>query len=388
MSAELTVRKVETKADFNTFLTFPWTLYQHDPYWAPPLLSMQRHKIDQKKNATWQHMEGDYFIARRGDRPVGTIAAFINHRHDEHWNEHMGFFGAFEVYDDAEAAHALLNTAADWARARGCTALRGPFTFTINEECGLLYEGNNDLPVVAYAYNPPYYRALVESAGGFEKVMDVYAYYLTLQGTRQSGTADKLLRVIAKNNERRGIRVRPVNAGHVRQDITTLKDIFNKAWEKNWGFVPFTEAELDDLVENLGQYLERDLTLIAEVEGKPVAFLLTVPDLNQLLRRVYPHPGKPSLLSMAQIFWHWKIRPKVTRVRIPFMGVEEGYRGIGVEAAMFAELYQRAVRMAPARGWIYADGGWVLETNDAMSRLCETFDGYVYKRFRFYERQL
>lgn len=384
----VTVRKVASKADFKVFFNFPWTLYKDDPHWVPPLVSMQKHKLDQQKSAGWKHMEGDYYVAWRGDQPVGTIAAFINHCHNDYWNEHLGFFGSFEVYDDQEAANALLNTAAEDARARGCTALRGPATFSVNEECGLLIEGFNDLPVVAYAYNPPYYQALVEKAGGFEKVMDVYGWYLTLQGTEESGTAAKLLRVIHKNNERRGITVRPVNARNLKEDLTVLKNIFNKAWEKNWGFVPFTDEELKELVENLGMYMDRDLTLLAEVEGRPIAFLLTVPDLNQLLHRVYPRPGKPDLISMAQIFWHWKIRPKVSRIRIPFMGVEEGYRGIGVEAAMFAALYEKAITLAPKRGWRYADGGWVLETNEAMNRLCETFQGYVYKRFRFYERQL
>jgi GNAT superfamily N-acetyltransferase len=388
MAAALTVQQVETKADFETFFRFPWALYKDNPYWVPPLVSMQRHKLDKAKNPTWKHMQGEYYIARRGDQPVGTIAAFINDQHNNHWNERLGFFGAFELVDDQEVADALLNAAADYVKARGCTGLRGPATFTTNEECGLLIEGFDDLPVVAYSYNPAYYQKLVENAGGFEKVMDLYGYYLTLQGTVTSGAADKVMRVIAKNNERRGITVRPPQPGQLRQDITTLKNIFNSAWDKNWGFVPFTDEELDQLVNDLGSYLDRDLTLLAEVEGKPVAFLLTVPDLNQLLRRVYPRPGKPDPLSMAQIFWHWKIRPKITRVRIPFMGVEEGYRGIGVEAAMFAALYQRAIELAPKRGWQYADGGWVLETNDAMSRLCESFEGRVYKRFRFYERKL
>jgi GNAT superfamily N-acetyltransferase len=388
MSAALDVRKVETKADFNTFLKFPWTLYKDNPYWVPPLVSMQRHKLDKTRNATWKHMQGEYYIAWRADQPVGTVAAFINHLHNEYWNEHLGFFGCFEVYDDQEVANALLNTAADYVRACGCTVLRGPATFTINEECGVLIEGFEDLPVVAYPYNPAYYQRLVENAGGFEKAMDLYGWYLTLQGTETSGSAEKVLRVIAKNNQRRGITVRPPSPGQLRRDLTTLKDVFNSAWDKNWGFVPFTDEELDELVENLGSYLDRDLTLLAEVEGKPVAFLLTVPDLNQLLRRVYPRPGKPDLISMVQIYWHWKIRPKITRVRIPFMGVEEGYRGIGVEAAMFAELYRRAIRLAPERGWQYADGGWVLETNESMNRLCETFQGRVYKRFRLYDRKL
>jgi GNAT superfamily N-acetyltransferase len=388
MSAALFVRKVETKSDLDTFLKFPWTLYKGDPNWVPQLVSMQREKLDKSRNAAWQHMEGDYYVAWRGDKPVGTIAAFINHRHNEYWNEHIGFFGCFEVYDDQEAATALLNMAAQHVQACGCTALRGPASFSTNDECGLLVEGFDTPPVVMYTYNPPYYQRLVENAGGFEKVMDAFGYHLTLRGAEMTGSIEKTFRVIRKNNERRGLTVRAADPKNLKQDLKTLKEIYNKAWDKNWGFVPLTDAELDELVKNLGTFLEPRLTLFAEVDGRAIAFLLALPDLFQALHRAYPRPGKPDLLSMAQVLWHWKIRSKITRIRIPLLGVEEEYRGIGAEAAMFAELYDRAVKLAGERGWDYGDGGWVLETNEPMNRLCDTFGGRAYRRFRFYERKL
>jgi len=387
MPTSLTVRKVSSQADFDAFLTFPWTLYRGDPNWVPPLVSMQRAKLDPQKNAAWQHMEGDYFLARRGEQVVGTVAAFVNHRHDEFHGERAGFFGLFELVDDAEVARALLDTAAEAVRARGATVLRGPASFSTNEECGVLVEGFDGPPVILYPYNPPYYARLVEQAG-LRPVMELYGYHLTLQGMENGGAADRMLRLIEKNNARRGITVRTPNTARLAEEFAALKAIYNDAWEKNWGFVPLTDAELDELVENLGMFFDPQLTIFAEVEGQPVGFLLGLPDLNQAIQRAYPRPGKPELLTKAQIAWHWKVRSKITRIRVPLMGVRQGFRGIGVEAAMFGKIYENAARLAAQRGWQYADGGWVLETNEPMQRLCERFDGRIYRRFRFYERAL
>lgn len=388
MAESVIVRKVESKADLNTFIKFPWTLYKNDPHWVPPLVSMQRNKLDKRKNPSWKHMEGDYFIAWRGEKPVGTIAAFINHRHNEFHDEHIGFFGFFEVYDDQEAAQALLNTAADYVQAKGYHALRGPASFSTNEECGILIEGNDEPPVVVYPYNPPYYQRLIENTPGFAKVMDTHSYYFTLQATADSEKVQKMLRITQKNNERRGITVRRPDTKHLKQEFTSLKDIYNKAWEKNWGFVPFTDEELDALVKDLGMFFEPRVTLFAEVHGEPAAFLLGLPDMNQALRYAYPRPGKPEILSLLQVLWFWKVRRKITQIRIPFMGVKEAFRGIGAEGAMFTELFHITSEIAPKLGWVSADGGWVLETNDSMNRLAEVHNGRVYKRFRFYERPL
>jgi GNAT superfamily N-acetyltransferase len=384
MNTPLSVRKVETKADLKTFLEFPWILYKGDPYWIPPLVSLQKDKLNKQKNPTWKHLEGDYFIAWRGDKPVGTIAAFINHRHNEFQGEHIGFFGLFEVYDDQEAATALLETASDYVQAKGYDAIRGPASFSTNEECGVLIEGFDDPPLILMPYNYPYYQRLVESVPGFEKAIDLYSYYITLQGVQDSETLEQLFRVTRRNSERRHIVTRKPNLKRLKEEFVTLKDIYNKAWEKNWGFVPFSNEELDELVKQLGQFFEPRLTFFAEIDGEPVAFLLGFPDMNQVLHRAYPRPGRPEILSLLQILWHWKIRPKIGRIRIMLMGVREGYRGIGVESAMFLEGYNAAVEM----GWQYADGGWVLETNESTRRLVEAYNGRIYKRHRFYERKL
>ncbi|HML24768.1 MAG TPA: hypothetical protein PKD09_24145 [Aggregatilinea sp.] len=380
----VSVRKVESKHDLDIFLKFPWALYRTSPYWVPPLMSMQKHKFDKAKNPSWEHLEGDYFIAWRGSQPVGTIAAFINHRHNEYHNEHIGFFGAFEVQDDQEAATALLETASEYVRALGYDAIRGPATFSTNEECGILIEGFDDPAVVLMPYNRPYYQRLVEATPGFEKVMDLYSYYITFQAINNSPKLEKLFRITQQNNKRRDITIRTPDTKHLDREFQLLKDIYNHAWDKNWGYVPFSSTELDEMVKDLGQYFEPRLTFFAEVEGKPVAFMLALPDLNEVLLKAYPRPSKPEPLALLQLLWHWKVRSKITRIRIMLMGVQEGYRGIGVESAMFVEAYQAA----QALGWDIGDGGWVLETNGPMQRLVEAYNSVIYKRYRFYERPL
>ncbi len=384
MPAALSVRRVESKADLRTFITFPWTVYKNDPYWVPPLVSMQKHRLDQAHAAAWEYMEGDNFIAWRGDQPVGTITAFINHRHDEYWDERMGFFGMFEMLDDQEATNALLETAAEYVAAHGATALRGPASFSTNAECGLLIDGFDDLPVLLYPYNPPYYQRLVENTPGFAKVMDQFSYHLTLEGASQSPKLQKLFRITDQNSARRGITVRTADPTRLAEEFTLLKDIYNRAWERNWGFVPFSPRELDEMVAEIGKFFDPEMAFFAEIDGKPVALLLGLPDMNQALHRAYPRPGKPEPIALLQLLWHWKVRPKITRVRVMLMGVQEGYRGIGVEAAMFIRAHQAGA----ALGWHDADGGWVLETNTAMSRLVEAMNGRAYKTWRWYERPL
>jgi GNAT superfamily N-acetyltransferase len=379
---------VASKSEFETLLRFPWILYQHDPYWVPPLVSLQRHKLDKARNPTWKHLEGEYFVARRGDRPVGTIAAFINHRHNEFQGEHVGFFGLFEVYDDQAAANALLEAAAGYIRAKGYDAIRGPASFSTNDECGVLIDGFDEPPAILMPYNYPYYQRLLERAPGFHPAMDLVSYNFELQDFQRSDKLEQAIRVMRKNNERRQIKVRTLDAKHMKQELEILRRVYNQAWERNWGFVPLSDEELDALVKDLGQFVEHRLAYFAEVKGEPAAFMLAFPDLNQALKWAYPRPGKPDWLSMAQVFWHWKIRSKITRIRVALLGVREGYRGIGVEGSLFVELFEQAIQLSKELGWQRADAGWVLETNEPMRRLVEGLNGTAYKRYRFYERAL
>lgn len=378
------VRKVETAADFKALFEFPWTLYKGDPNWVPPLLSMRRDLLDKQKNPAWaEYMEGDYFAAWRGDRIVGTIAAFINHRHNQFHNEHVGWFGLFEVYDDQEAATALLTTAADWVRARGYDAIRGPQTFTTHEDCGVLVDGFVR-PVLLMPYNYPYYGKLVENAG-FHKAMDLYSFHLSRQGAAEHKTGDRLKRLTDAVMKRNKISVRRIDAKNLKADFALFKELYNAAWDKNWGFVPMTPRELDAMVDSLGQFFDPDKAFFGEVNGQPAGFVLAVPDFNQVLHKVYPRPGVPEVFSLLKALWYWKIRPAIDTARIPLMGVKEEFREKGVAAVLYYFVLEALLADPRIQ---HSDSGWILEANENMVSIALSFGSTIYKTHRIYEKVL
>lgn len=375
------IHPIADKREFDAFFRFPWRLYADDPNWVPPLLSIRRSLLDKEKHPAWQYMDGEYFGAWRDGELIGTVTAFINHEHNRYHDENIGFFGTFETVNEREAAVGLLDAAADWVKARGADAIRGPASFTTNEECGLLVE-NFSRPVIMMPYNPPYYRELVEEAG-FEKVMDVYCLYKDRALIQASGTLERLERLVARAAKRSGISVRQFDAKDKRAEFARFRQIYNQAWEKNWGFVPMNEAELAALVNDLGMLVEPDMACFAEIDGEPVGFALTIPNFNEALIRAYPRPGIPEWLTMAQVGWHWKIRRSIKGIRMPLMGVRREFRNKGVELAMLLQLMQS---LLPS-GYEYLDSGWVLETNPLV-RISESLGSKVYKTHRFYEKAL
>ncbi|MBZ0278046.1 MAG: GNAT family N-acetyltransferase [Anaerolineae bacterium] len=382
MTTPVSVRQVKTPADYKAFFEFPWKLYKNDPNWVPPLLSMRSDLLNQKKSPSWEYMEGDYFAAWRGDEIVGTITAFINHRHNEFHQEHVGWFGTFEVLDDQEAATSLLNTAADWVKQRGYDAIIGPQSFTTHEECGLLVDGFVR-PVLLMPYNPPYYQKLVESAG-FTKAMDVYSFYADRDGIMNAKETQRIARLTERIMQRNKITIRPMDMKNKKAEFALFKEIYNAAWEKNWGFVPMTPRELDALVTSLGQFVEPKLALFAEVDGDPAGFIMAVPDFSQILQRIYPRPGVPEIISLLQALWHWKIRPSIDWIRIPLMGVKEEYRKMGVDAAMYYHLTQAIVHHTTYQ---HSDSGWILESNENMVSIAQNLGTKIYKTHRFYQRR-
>ncbi len=381
--AAVTVRKVENADDFRAFFEFPWHIYKDDPNWVPPLLSMRRDLLDRHKNPSWEYLEGDYFTAWRGDRIVGMITALINKRHNEFHQEHIGWFGTFEVEDDAEAASALLHTAADWVKARGYDAIRGPQSFTTHEDTGLLVDGFVR-PVLLMPYNPPYYQKLIEGAG-FHKAMDLYSFHLSRQGAGEHATADRLERLTKAVMKRNKITVRQIDGKRLKEEFILFKEIYNAAWDKNWGFVPMTPRELDGLVASLGQFFEPDYAFFADVEGKPAGFVLAIPDFNQVLHRVYPRPGVPEFLSLIQALWHWKIRPIIDTARIPLLGVKEAYRTKGVDAVLYYHVLMALLNDPRIQ---HSDSGWILEANENMVSIAKSFGCEIYKTHRLYQLPL
>ena len=369
------------RREFEDFFAFPWRHYADDANWAPPLLSIRRQLLDKSKHPAWKYMEGEYFAAWQRGKMVGTVAAFINHEHNRYHAENIGFFGLFESIDDTAVARGLLEAAADWVRAGGADAIRGPANFTTNEECGLLVE-NFSQPVIMMPYNPPYYAALIEQAG-FEKVMDLYCIYQDRETIESTNSLERLERLVKRASERSGIIVRSMNARDKKAEFERFREIYNAAWEKNWGFIPMNDEELEALVRDLGMLVEADLAFFAEIAGEPVGFALTIPNFNEALRRAYPRPGVPEIWTMAQVAWHWKIRRSIRGVRMPLMGVKQEHRNKGVELAMLLEVMKA---LLPSR-YDYLDSGWILETNPLI-KISVSLGGQIYKTHRFYQRSL
>ena len=375
----LEIRPLAVRKDFTEFFKFPWRLYADDPNWVPPLLSMRRQLLDKSRHPAWKYMEGKYFAAWQDDEMVGTVAAFINHEHNRYQNENIGFFGLFECIDDPAVAGGLLTTAADWVRAWGADAIRGPASFTTNEECGLLVD-NFSQPVIMMPYNPPYYQALMESAG-FQKAMDVHCIYQDRATIAESDSRQRLERLVNRAAQRSGIIVRHMNAREKKAEFARFREIYNAAWEKNWGFIPMNDEELQALVNELGMLVETDLAFFAEIAGEPVGFALTIPNFNEALSRAYPRPGVPELFTMAQLAWHWKIRKSIRGVRMPLMGVKQQHRNKGVELAMLLEIMKALI---PSQ-YDYLDSGWILESNPLI-KISLSLGGKIYKTHRFYQK--
>ena len=383
MAQPVTVRKVETKADYGVFFAFPWRIYRDDPNWVPILKSMRHELLSKTQNAAWEYMEGDYFIAWRGEEPVGTIAAYINHRHNDHWGVRVGWFGAFECIDDPEVAAALLKTAEDYVRAKGYPTLMGPQTFTTHEEVGLLIDGFEQ-PLMLMPYHQAYYQRLIENLPGYAKSMDVKSYYYDWDMVDRDGLFDRLKKVVDWRMKKGGITIKMASKKTLKQDFALLKELYNECWDANWGFVPLTDRERDAMINSLGVLVEPEMLHFAYVDGQPVGLVLAVGDINQVFKRAYPRPNEPDLVTLAKVLWHWKVRNKMTRARVPMLGVLPEHRNKGIDLVLIYHLMTE-LRTTYVKA---ADSDWILETNQDMAGTLLSFGMREYRTYRIYEKAL
>jgi GNAT superfamily N-acetyltransferase len=380
--AEIEITTVASPAELMEFISFPWKVYQGNRYWVPPLISERKEFLDPARNAFFEHARAAYFIARREGDPVGTIAAFTNEKYNQFQGLNLGFFGFFEVLQDPEAAQALLKTAEEWIRNAGHDSMLGPAQFSTNDEAFLLIDGYDDPPRALMTYNPPYYKGYLEAAG-LTKAMDSWAYSISVPDFIQH-VPEKLVRVAEKVRERFNLHIRPMRMKEFETEVERFKVVYNSSWERNWGFVPMTDAEIDHLAASLKPIIDPDLVLMVEADGQVVGSSLSIPDMNQALLPAYPRPGKPEALTMAQLFWNWKVRRKVEWLRVVALGVLPPYRAKGVDALMYLETAKRA---AP-KGYKWAEMSWILETNDMMNRSIRMLGGEVYKTYRMFEKRV
>jgi GNAT superfamily N-acetyltransferase len=381
MPSEVRIVPVSTAEQRHEFASFPWQLYASDPNWVPPIYNDRLTLLNPDKHPFHEHAEAQYFLAYRDQVLMGTISAHINHRHNEVWRDKVGFFGFFEVVEDEIVAQSLLDAAAGWLRQRGLEAIRGPESFSQNEECGLLVDGFDQPPVVLMTYNPRYYQSFLERAG-FEKAQDLYAWDL------QTDIFDydvqklprKFVRVAEEARQRPNLVVRNIDMKRFNEEVELVKSVYNAAWEQNWGFVPLSDHELDHFAQEMKMIVDPDLVLFAFIDGKPVGMSLGLPDVNQALIKARPQPNTWSLpLTLLRFLWH---RRKISSFRLWALGVLPEYRNLGIDAIFYVE----TARKAFAKGYERCEMSWILESNDMMNRIIERLGGKIYKTYRLYQK--
>jgi GNAT superfamily N-acetyltransferase len=305
------------------------------------------------------------------------VAGVIDSAHERITGEKAAFFGFFECIDDATVAADLFHTAEAWAREQGMTKIIGPMNPTTNDECGLLVEGFDLLPSFMMPYNPAYYQRLVEG-NGYVKAKDLLAYGIDMATIPM----DRLTKIGKKVRQRiQGLEIRPVKRKSLGADLEKIKEIYNEAWEDNWGFVPMTDAEVDFMADRLKPLLMEGLVWVAEVDRAPVGFLLAMPDFNPVLKPLRGRLLTPRILGFLPYAMGWK---KTQGSRVLTLGVKKSYRGRGLETAMLIE----GLHTGYQAGFTVSEASWILEDNVMMRRMLEAIDGKVTKRYRLYEKAL
>lgn len=368
--AEVEILRIQDKRGLRRFLEFPYSHYRSDPYWIPQLRIAQKELLDRGKHPFYRHTDAEFFLALRGGRVVGRVAALFDRKHNEFHGEQAGFFGFFECEEDQPAASALLNTAREWLRAKGAQVVRGPVNPSTNYECGLLVDGFDSSPMVMMPYNPLYYAALIEGAG-FRKAKDLYAYF----STSAEVVGGKAMRVGDRALHSNGFHVRPINMKAFRKDVERVWEVYNSAWMRNWGFIPMSREEFLNSAKEMKQILNPELVLLGEVKDQVVGFALALPDINEALKRAN---GRLFPFGILKILYYGRL---VTNIRILALGVKEEYRTAGVAAAFYATLIRNARRL----GYTACEMSWVLEDNVLMNRSLEALGAKVYKTYRLYE---
>jgi GNAT superfamily N-acetyltransferase len=377
LPSDVQVTPVRGSAEKMQFIRFAYSIYRNDPSWVPPLEMERKDFLDPKKNPFFAYGELELFLARRGKDVVGRIAAIRNPRHMEVHGTQEGFFGLFECINDAGVARALLDTAAAWLRERGMDSMLGPANVSSNQDWGLLIDGFGTPPAIMMPHNPTYYQGLLE-ANGLTKAKDLYAFELS----SSVEPPEKVVRIAEKIRQREGITVRPANLKDFKAEVERIREIYNSAWEKNWGFVPFTDAEFDHLAKEMKAIVRPELALMAEVKGEPVAFSLTLPDANQAIKAANGRLTQFGLpIGLAKLVLASR---RINRLRLVILGIKEGYRRRGLDAI----LYLDTLRAAKKLGYVGGEISWTLEDNHLVNRAIESMGGQRSKTYRVYQRAL
>lgn len=368
----ITVIPVDNNRSLSEFIHFPYRLLKRWKAFVPPLISDVKTTLDKQKNPFFQHADIQMFLARENGRVVGRIAAIIDRNFIETRKEMIGLFGFFDAIDDAYVAKALFNTASKWLREENLKKMLGPANPSMNDEIGVLIDAFNLPPRVKMVWNPPYYPILYEEAG-FKKSMDVLAWTMS-----KEDISDRLLRMGDAIVKRTKASFRTPDLKNFDKEMNMFRSIYNEAWAQNWGFVPWTKDEFDHAAKSIKQILDKDLVLIAEVDGKPVGFSLALPDINLALRHIN---GRLFPFGLPILLWHAR---KIKEVRVVILGVIKEYRNKGIDTALYYETFMRGTK----KGYNIGEMSWILENNEPMIKMLQMMGAKPYKTYRLYERDL
>ncbi|MBX3248537.1 MAG: hypothetical protein KF901_15275 [Myxococcales bacterium] len=379
MSIEVREHALGSKEAIRAFFEVQDLVYAGDPHYVPPLRMELADRLTPGKNPLWEHAEGVLFTAHRDGKLVGRASAQIDREHLRIHQDDAGFFGFFDTIDDQAVADALLERAAAWLRARGMKVMRGPFSFTINEECGLLVEGFDTPPAIMMAHHRPYQQHLLERAG-FVKAKDLLAWkYLVEEPPPRAARAWEQVRGLPE------VRFRDVNPSRMREELDHILHIFNDAWANNWGFVPATDAEVEKMAKDFQLLIDPRLAFFAEVKGKPMGMVICLPNLSEPTGDL---DGKLFPFGWAKLVWRLKVAKSVKSARLMLLGIRRELRGQKrygpLSTAMYAELAYRGLRA----GYQWAELSWTLEDNRPINLGIQAMRGKVYKTYRVYERAL
>jgi GNAT superfamily N-acetyltransferase len=366
------VRLIRSSADLKRFIGYPFVRYRGDPHWVPPLLISERQKFDPKKNPFYEHARVDLFLAERDGEVVGRIATIDDDNHNRTHGDNLIFFGFFEAHDQT-AAEALLSRVEDRGRQLERSMVRGPANPSMNDGAGLQINAFDIDPYIMMPYNPPEYPRYVEAAG-YGKAKDLYAWLFE----RDQALGEKIGRLAKRVRARYNLVVRPVDMKRFDKELALVKRLYNEAWEQNWGFVRYTEAEFDHLASELKLVVDPDLAVFVELEGQVAGMAICLPDVNQVLKRT-----RGRLVPFG-IIAYLNRRKIIDRLRLAILGLRPEYRNKGLETVLVDDLYEKAI----SKGYQRCEASWVLEDNRAMNRALKVSGARLYKTYRLYQKEI
>jgi len=378
-AAPLTIRPVESKKDKRAFVDFAWEVYRNDPAWVPPLKDEVHGLITPGKNPWFEHGKAKLWLAERGGKVVGRISAQVDDLVQEHMAPGTGQWGFLDALDE-ETAHALIATAEDWLRQQGMKNSLGPISLSIWDEPGLEIEGFDEPPTAMMGHHRPEYQAWIESAG-YHKAKDLLTYEVDIANWHDP----KIDRLITAGERNPHVRIRMADKSKFAEEARTILKILNEAWSNNWGYVPLTEAEIAYAGKKLKPIIYNELVRIAEIDGEPVAFMLTIPDINELMKDLN---GELFPFGFVKLLWRLR-NPKTRRVRVPLMGVAKKLHHSRTASMLAFMMIEYTRREAVGKfGVQVGEFGWILDDNKGMLSIAELPGARVNHRYRIYERQL